>query len=490
MSTPWNDIEPWEQAPWDRVPEFDDSADWDHSGWEDELDYDEPAPWEDWSHGSTDTQRTMTDEPTTREAKYEKIEKIAEHGQGTVWKVQEKTNGTILAQKWLLETQQNDQTLKRFHREVRTQSALKHPGIMPILEFSFSSSPPWYVMPLAQESLADTLRKNGRLSESNTVLVISQVISGLKFAHNEGVIHRDIKPDNILFINGKWVVSDFGLCRDYTAETSTMTVDGVQYGTLPYMAPEQFSSAHTVTAAADIYSLGKVLYQCLTGRLPFPQMDDELIPDSFKYIVTKSTSFKVEDRHTSLESLESDITALAEPTTLTRPIDYAQELHRQATSDDLEAVPKLLKFILKNLSDEVFIRGFLPQIQPKVLAALQAHSEEGFRQAVRAFDRAASGQQPFSWTDTAALFLQRVFEITTNQNIKDIALKRILVLGTEQNRFAVRDIYISIISELTSPNDVLMAAQQLSAYPRGAGFVRDYPKQVSFPERIQDALAA
>lgn len=155
-----------------------------------------------------------------------------------------------------------------------------------------------------------------------------------------------------------------------------------------------------------------------------------------------------------------------------------------------DAPNKLLQFILRNISDEIFLRKFLPSALPPVLALLQKEDATAFGRIVRAFEEAASGPQPFDWTDTAAIFLGRIFTISNDPAIRELVLKRILVMGTEHNRWAVRDIYVQIVAELKSPHDVLMVARQLSEYPEGCAFMRPAFLGLSLPPKIQDALAA
>lgn len=235
---------------------------------------------------------------TLNMSSYEKRRRIAKHGQGEVWEVPHRDGTEVFAQKFLQEGMA-ESDVKRFHREVRTQSSLDHPGIMPIHAVDFNANPPWFIMPLAQGTLEDYIEKHSVLTEVETAEIAIQICEALNYAHGQGVIHRDVKPQNILLLEGRWVLSDFGLCRDYTAESTTVTKTGIGLGTLPYMAPEQWTDPHNVKAEADIYALGKILYQCSTGAPPWPSIDIDAVPDQLTYVVSKCLNDNPDKRYHS-----------------------------------------------------------------------------------------------------------------------------------------------------------------------------------------------
>jgi eukaryotic-like serine/threonine-protein kinase len=160
----------------------------------------------------------------------------------------------------------------RFLREIETTAKLQHPHILPLFDSGRVEGTVFYVMPYVEgESLRARLKRETQLPVADALRITTQIATGLSYAHRHGVIHRDIKPDNVLFQDGQAVVADFGLALphgDGDAETR-MTKAGVSVGTPYYMSPEQAGGQPDVDTRTDIYALGVVLYEMLAGQPPF-----------------------------------------------------------------------------------------------------------------------------------------------------------------------------------------------------------------------------
>lgn len=160
---------------------------------------------------------------------------------------------------------------ERFVREARLAAALNHPGIVPVYSATVRDDIAWFEMALVEgESLGKRLARDERLSIADARFVLAHVADALGYAHTAGVVHRDIKPDNILLdaATGRPMVTDFGIARTLD-DGAYMTLEGVVLGTPTYMSPEQALGNAAIDCRADIYSLGVVGYQLLTGRVPF-----------------------------------------------------------------------------------------------------------------------------------------------------------------------------------------------------------------------------
>ena len=166
-------------------------------------------------------------------------------------------------------------SVERFRREILTVAALQHPHIVGVLSTGMAGGLPYFVMPYVDgESLAQRLT-GGRLSIRESVAILKDVARALAFAHERGVLHRDIKPGNVLLAGGSAMVSDFGVFKALASSRRTvsgaegLTTVGTAIGTMLYMAPEQAAGDPDIDGRADIYSLGVTAYEMLTGAPPF-----------------------------------------------------------------------------------------------------------------------------------------------------------------------------------------------------------------------------
>src|SRR5881398_1667445 len=195
---------------------------------------------------------------------YEILEELGRGGMAIVFKAREK------------------QFVERFQREARTSAKLEHPSIIPIYRVGKSGRVIYFVMKfLRGKPLSSVLAARGTLPPAEIRQILVQVARALAYAHKSGIVHRDIKPDNIMFDeHGQAVVTDFGIAKAATGGKLTGT--GMSIGTPHYMSPEQ-ARAQALDGRSDIYSLGVVAYQCLTGSVPFDGEDSFSI--GYKHIM-------------------------------------------------------------------------------------------------------------------------------------------------------------------------------------------------------------
>jgi len=246
----------------------------------------------------------------------------------------------------LLETRVRSEFLVRFRREADAIAALDHVHIMPIYEYGEQEDLAFLVMPhVTGGTLRDVLEKRGRLPLNEIVPIIEQASAALDYAHAQGIIHRDLKPGNILFhADGRVVLADFGLAKilnetnELNQDSSGVTSVGAIIGTPEYFSPEQ-STGNPVDQRTDVYSLGIVLYQMLSGRVPFtgstavaiavkhtieepPSLSalNPTIPRSVSAVVMKAMAKKPENRYASAGELARALRAAIPEAFLTQPL--------------------------------------------------------------------------------------------------------------------------------------------------------------------------
>lgn len=246
--------------------------------------------------------------PIYTELPYRKIGIVGDGGFAVVFEAIQGRRKRHVALKELSYRGQDLHETERFAREVEIQSALKHGNILPILDSSLDSDPPWSVMPLAQNNLSELVEAAGGLPVERTDAIFKQILAGVAFAHSQKVVHRDLKPENILiFSNDEVKVSDFGLGKQIIPGNSDLGLTGSSesLGSWYYAAPEQMRSFARADYRSDIYSLGKILYFCLTGKVPYPDIDVSLLDHKHAQIVEYCTKDDPDQRYHSVDAILS-----------------------------------------------------------------------------------------------------------------------------------------------------------------------------------------
>jgi RNA polymerase subunit RPABC4/transcription elongation factor Spt4 len=204
-------------------------------------------------------------------SQYRIVRLLGRGGMGSVYLARDLTLDREVAIKVVKTADDSREIYDRFRREARTAAKLSHPNIVPLHAFGEVEGMPYFVMGYVRgESLADRLRRDGKLSEEEARRIFVEIADALDHAHRQGVVHRDVKPDNVLLEDesGRALLTDFGVAKAVdTGEP--LTVHGSVIGTPHYMSPEQATGRSDIDGRSDIYSLGVMTYAMLAGRLPF-----------------------------------------------------------------------------------------------------------------------------------------------------------------------------------------------------------------------------
>ena len=275
-------------------------------------------------------------EPTIVGGRYELGELLGRGGMAEVRKGTDTRLGRIVAVKRLRTDLASDATFQaRFRREAQSSASLNHPAIVsvydtgeePVSDGGGSVAQPYIVMEyVAGRTLRDILREGRKILPERALEITSDVLAALDYSHRAGIIHRDIKPGNVMLTpSGDVKVMDFGIARAIADSHQTMTQTAAVVGTAQYLSPEQ-ARGETVDSRSDVYSAGCLLYELLAGRPPFvgdspvsvayqhvreqaapPSTHDTSLPPAIDAIVMKSLAKRVEDRYQSAAAMRTDI---------------------------------------------------------------------------------------------------------------------------------------------------------------------------------------
>ena len=428
----------------------------------------------------------------------ELVQQLETAGQADVWLARDSHTGSDFVVKILREDPDPQQAIidrQRFQREIRIQSQLRHPGIMPILNFGTADGDRfWYAMPLASYTLQDMVSgTTGGLDPDSALGMLLILCEIVEFAHGEGVLHRDLKPANVLWLpaagtdKSRWVVADFGLSRDSKSDSAQITKTRTVIGTVGYMAPEQYDSAHDCTETADVFALGKILLFCLTGAHPFPYAHVEKAPSRFRYIISRCIADEPGERYESVGRLRAALTALiANDDTFANEADHAKSLIAAILNDDPVASEQLGALLLRELDNDALLIELIPLMQFPVVESISSKiSRSDYARIVRGFDRVCEGSHPFSFTDRIADLLSSFLFATDDYNVRRLTLRRIMMVGADHNRFYVRDTFWRVVKSI-NPEETMLVTDLLRENPGAAAFLLSELPNFPIPRAIRE----
>lgn len=284
------------------------------------------------------------EELSSRLPQLEIIELIGQGGMGAVYKAKQPSLGRIVAIKVLPPEFAKDPTFaERFAREVRTLGQLSHPNIVSVYDSGEVDGLHYFIMEYVDGLNLRQLMHAGELAPSEALAIVPQICEALQYAHDSGVIHRDVKPENIMIdSNGRVKVADFGLAKlvQNTPENVSLTMSQQVMGTWRYMAPEQIEKPDSVDHRSDIYALGVVLYELLTGNLPVGRFqlpsEKRAVAVGLDRVVLKALEHEMDKRYQRVSAIKTDIEVAATTPPPQRPSQVKNHANLESTDSATE----------------------------------------------------------------------------------------------------------------------------------------------------------
>ncbi len=346
--------------------------------------------------------------------KYDVTEKLGEGGMGVVYKGVDPGIGRPVAIKMMTGGfADNPDLLKRFQREAQSAGTLQHPNIVIIYELGTHDGSPYMAMEfISGESLETMVSSRKRMSLVDKFAIMIQMLNGLNYAHEHGIVHRDIKPGNIMVLkDGTVKIVDFGIAR---ISDNSMTKTGQIVGTINYMSPEQFNG-HVVDGRSDIFSAGVLFYEFLTGELPFdaPETPSVILkilneqppplskfiqnyPPEVEEVVAKALAKDREERYATAEDFAFDLGRIQEALKKEMVVEYVEQAKTAYEKQEFNKAKDLLLQVLKADTKHESAKELMKQVQAQLsvqqrgeqVRQLRASAEEAL--ANKALDDALS----------------------------------------------------------------------------------------------------
>lgn len=365
-----------------------------------------------------------------------------------------------------------EESIRRFGRELRLlEEELDHDHVITVLAHGDGADGQfWYAMPLATGSLEVFTRERHR-APAAILDVMRQVCDGVGYLHSKEIYHRDLKPGNILLTeDGLWALSDFGLAVEFDRKTTVLTSTlRAGLGSHCYTAPEQWTLARSADHRSDIYSLGKVLQQMVTGELP---ITPDMPAGPLRPIVERATAHRPNDRYQSVaEFLQAIEIALGKvDADWETPEDEAKRLLERIRlpRPGRDALTELLSWAQRLDEDDRGDMGLLARVLPWLaagsIATLWKLDAPAFRRVYERYAaHVATGRFNFEFCDVLADFGRRVVDESGDHGLLRLTTRSLIELGYAHNRWHVRSVILGMLQDVTTVETAVAAADGVRA---------------------------
>lgn len=383
------------------------------------------------------------------------------------------SDGAILAKKCLLPTA-GDEEIARFKKELRILSKLDHPNIIRVLDLQLSEQPYFCILPLYDESLRDVV-EDVIGSDERIRPIFDAILDAVEYAHAEGIIHRDLKPENVL-LNSEddVVVSDFGLGLMVDTESTRLTRTGFAMGTIPYMPPEQLQDAKTADHRADIFALGRILYELYSGPIVSPVQDTSRLPSGVAMIVEKCTRPDPEERFQSVGDLKKAWRSLFAASARQAEEAELEELRARLTAPaslERRELGRFIELMGSRLEDDDLVHEVFMQLDPEAVAAIHDLEPQFTRRLVTRFaEMTGDTGWGFSYTDKIANQAKEVCRLVDDPIVRAELMVCLMSVGHSHNRWHVQGVFRELLHGVADPDLQLALEERLSdrdPYVRG-----------------------
>jgi serine/threonine-protein kinase len=348
----------------------------------------------------------MASNTLSKIGKYDVVEILGKGGMGVVYKAMDNRIGRLVAIKMMTGGfADNPDLLKRFYREAQSTGTLQHPNIVIVYDLGDQDGNPYLVMEFLEGEPLDKLIASRReLTLVQKLDYIIQCCSGLNYAHQRGIVHRDIKPANLMVLkDGAAKIVDFGIARIGDA---SLTKTGQVVGTITYMSPEQIN-AQVVDGRTDIFSTGVMLYELLTGTLPFDGKDTAATllkiihepppplknfladyPAELEEVLFRALSKDREERYSTAEDFAFDLSRVQEQLKKSMVSDYVVRAKNSIEKQELSRAKELLQQVLKIDTQHSVAKELMHEVQQRLqkqqrgeqIRQLRSHAEDALSQ--------------------------------------------------------------------------------------------------------------
>jgi len=405
--------------------------------------------------------------------RYKVLARVGRGGMGTVLRCQRLSDGEIVALKYC--HLKDPTALRRFTREVRSMKELAHPHVVPVLATGIKHDPPYFVMPFADGSCAEKLADYA--TDENLALdAFLELCKGVQAIHGAGLVHRDLKPDNALILEGVIAISDLGLAKPMHRVTTVLTETRMIVGTEMYLAPEQRlpGGSRDADHRTDVYQLGKTLYQFLTGEEPV-LMDMSRLPSGLAHVIRKATREHPAERYSNVGQLIDAVrTARAARDPSANPITsfeavigrINERLERgEYRAKELRELLSILSLPAVRASADQLLELF-DQIPSELLAVIAESHGEDLLPVLEAYVEALErevGDRAFSYAEYVAQKMDAVFTAAgATAEIKALCVEAVLLGAVRLNRFAAMNSFNEMLAGLKDDADAMAVCEALN----------------------------